>query len=194
MGMTGCCNKSEKRKYPSTPRVFCSYIIFARMLRDQGGGAGPWGYPVGHPKPARSLRPSAAVTNGEPNVDSPAKFDTAKRRNRECRSERCRPHRNRWQLQGALAINTAQQPRGTGGCPPNPPDAESSQSRFRYRVALKIVRRSADKTWHLQWWLSHTAGARDWPLETVRKGNGKHSSETSSPTSVFAPKRHGATC
>jgi len=49
------------------------------------------------------------------------------------------------------------------------------QSRFRYRVALKIVRRSADKTWPRQWRVHRTAGARDWLLGTLRKGSAGHS-------------------
>jgi len=51
------------------------------------------------------------------------------------------------------------------------------------------ARRSADKTWQRQWWLSQRAGARDWLLGTLRKGGAGHSSEDVSQK-TFAPLPH----
>src|SRR5262245_17597173 len=41
MGITGCCNKSENENITSSPRVFCSYIIFAGVIKRDRGGVGP---------------------------------------------------------------------------------------------------------------------------------------------------------
>src|SRR5262249_59020068 len=72
--------------------------------------------------------------------------------------------RNRWQLQGALAINTAQRPRGTGGCPPNPPNLLKAAWRSK----------SFDKTWQRQWGVRQRASTRDWLLGALRKGSAGH--------------------
>src|SRR5262249_40495027 len=69
-----------KPKISPAPREFLAHTDFRTGLLEIRGWGRSMGYPVGHPKPARSLRPGAAVTNGEPNVDSPARFGTAKRR------------------------------------------------------------------------------------------------------------------
>src|SRR6516165_9085736 len=85
MGITGCCNKSENRKYHQHPREFLAHIDFSHGLyKEIGVGPVQVAQGVSIPSPRGPLRPGAAVTYGEPKVDSPAKFDTAKRRNREC--------------------------------------------------------------------------------------------------------------
>src|SRR5262245_62785173 len=80
---------NRKTKIPRAPREFLSQRYFWHgLLRDQGA-AGPSGPGGVHPKPAgsppwcRLLQPRA----------TPAKFDTEKHRNRECRSEECQQHR-----------------------------------------------------------------------------------------------------
>src|SRR5262249_19664584 len=65
-------------KIPPT-REFLSQIDFWHgLLRDQGVPPVHHPHPPSHPRAARALRPGAA------------RFDTEKRRNRECRSEKCR--------------------------------------------------------------------------------------------------------
>src|SRR5262249_32993354 len=54
---------------------------------------------------------------------------------------------------------------------------------------LVEARRSADKTWQRQCKLSRGACAKDWPLETLPKGSGRHSSEVPRGTSRRANRR-----
>src|SRR5215469_4818598 len=56
MGITGCCNKSENRKYHQLPREFLAHTDFSHGLyKEIGVGPVHGGHPVGHPKPTRPL-------------------------------------------------------------------------------------------------------------------------------------------
>src|SRR5262249_12117685 len=78
--------------FASTPRVFSSYRFSARVIKRGRPPVGPSRGAVVPLRPARALRPGADSPARRQRAP-PAKFDTTKRRNRECRSERCRQHR-----------------------------------------------------------------------------------------------------
>jgi hypothetical protein len=87
---------------PAPPRVFCSYIIFARILRSREGGACPTVPPV------VPLEPRGAFCPQQPDDIRylAARLRTnsghGERRNRECRSEECRQHQHESTAPGGI--------------------------------------------------------------------------------------------
>jgi len=111
MGITGCCNKSGNENITSTPRVFSSYRIFARVIKKRRGWASPCPLGGRHPRPARDPPPWCRDQRTSCDLAIGANSETAKRANRECRSEKCRSHRNRWQRRWGLGQGAHQRDR-----------------------------------------------------------------------------------
>ena len=103
MGITGCCNKSEKQKFLQHPREFSFPNRFStHSYKKIAPPACPSGPGDGHPKPTRPLCPGA-VSPARRQRDVTRTFEREKRRNRECRSEECRQQSERIGSSGGLA-------------------------------------------------------------------------------------------